>query len=139
MSIVQREYGVWEYKLDKHGKKIDFPLPAWFRLANPKYKKIVKILGASGSVDHTDDNSDIGDIVPFPLITRLVSNVSVDTPLNGFVMMINNYNNVKEFDLTYSNFNVLSFDAVTQLGDSFLAHNTQLIVEMEIMLVDESS
>jgi hypothetical protein len=63
-----------------------------------------------------------------------MSNLSQDTPLRGFIMMVNNYNCTKEFDVTYSNLRQLTWDILQWDNSSVVDTKTNLIVEMELML-----
>jgi hypothetical protein len=140
-------------------------LPDWFTNAQSKYKKIVRVLGSTINFINTASFIDIEVIPPTPGY-RLFSNVSTHSnivmktvtvehgnPLDpsapkfvhtsspeGFVMMINNYNSVKEYDITYENIREIKFylrpwNSVTT-ENSFL--DVDFVCELELLLIDEN-
>jgi hypothetical protein len=132
--------------------------PDWFINALPKYKKIVKVLGSTVNWVNQDDWI-MSDPVPlnpgYRLFSNIVtnSNVVMETILvgpdperiksigkEGFVMMVNNYNSAKEFDITYENIRDVQFflrpwHKFTQQIDS---SPIDFVCELELLLIDES-
>jgi hypothetical protein len=54
-------------------------------------------------------------------------------------MMINNYNNVKEFNVSNSNLTELTFDVITTTGGSIIdSIDLFLVVELELLLIDDN-
>jgi hypothetical protein len=137
VSVIQKEFAVYICSFDQE-KYVPFRLPGWFVNADRKYKKIIRILGATAGIQcqETDIQQPTYEI-PLAAGSRLYSNVSNDTPLNGFVMMVNNYNSIKEFDVTYSNLTELTWDIEQWTGKSIVDGKTNLIVEMELMITDK--
>jgi sensor histidine kinase YesM len=132
MYIIQKEYHVIFTKIsekDEH-KWEPYILPYWFAHSSPLYKKIVRILGATGGVHMETD-----EIAPLQPLSTLWCNVANDTPTNGFIMIMNNYNSVKEYDITNSHLTQLEFD-VMNLGHSNVSEILKCIIEIEILLID---
>jgi hypothetical protein len=139
-----------EYEKAAYDNRNKFNLPDWFVNADKKYRKIVRVLGASaGWYD-----KDVGDQIDVPKGTRLAGNLAKDYPRDGFnlpdlpdfnyIMMVNNYNNVKEYDITESNIRVLEWELRNRDGTAvWYPHETgegdhnlilDLVVELEILL-----
>jgi hypothetical protein len=139
-----------EYERSMYETRNKFQLPDWFINADRKYKKIVRVLGCSaGWYD-----KDTGEQIELPKGTRLASNLAKDCPRDrfslsdlpdfNFIMMINNYNNVKEYDITESNIRVLEWEIRSKDGTAvWYPHETgegdhnlilDLVVELQISL-----
>jgi hypothetical protein len=73
---------------------------------------------------------------------RFAGNIAEDTPLNGFIMMVNNYLDVKDFDVTYRNVRELQWWCYDNLGAPFpgdpVHQHMDLVVEYQLLLVDEN-
>jgi hypothetical protein len=92
------------------------------------------VLGATGCVYSTATP----DEVEVPKYLRLMSNLSKDFPSNEFIMMLNNYNSVKEFDITHMNIRALDWYAVDAKGVGFPdihGLHLDLVIELELLLV----
>jgi hypothetical protein len=152
MSVIKRAYMNIYDNFDRYTKNNS---PDWF--INSNKRKVVRVLGVTAKV--TDSNWVEPSQPPqirFPAEIRLFSNltkdepwsnipkVSEDTNIRGipqnfnFVMMLNNYNSVKEFDITYSNLKHLEFRYVNFDGIKFEMFGTELvsdiIIELELVL-----
>jgi hypothetical protein len=147
MSVVKREYIACQYIIDPP-PPIPIPtppdyvvpdlvtkpyaLPDWFVKSPPQYKKIVRVLGATGFIIEPVTGED------FEIATgvRLMGNLTKDFPLNGFIMMMNNYDCVKEFDITYSNIRDLTFWCRNGLQKPYPISMMymDLVVELELLL-----
>ena len=187
MSIVQKNYFVVQSRIDpdyKHpnppstdppqtgessriylpaGVVAEAKFPDWFTNANMKYKKIVRVLGAS--VNMVETTMLYGTIEPISSDFRIFSNIAshsnitmkTDTPdpvydvdgtkltttyqTEGFVMMVNNYNSVKEYDITYENMREVHFYLRpwnSLVTNKFEGHAVDFVCELELLLVDES-
>jgi hypothetical protein len=140
-------------------------LPDWFTNAPSKYKKIVRVLGTTINFVRSIKFDEVDVISPTPGY-RLFSNVNAHSNIvmktvkvvhdnvlepeapqfihssspEGFVMMINNYNSVKEFDITYENLREIKF--YLRPWNSVINENSVLdidfVCELELMLIDES-
>jgi hypothetical protein len=139
-------------------------LPDWFTNAPAKYKKVVRVLGSTINFINTASFIDI-EVFPPTAGYRMFSNVCTNSnivmktvtvqhtdPLDpappkfvhtsspeGFIMMINDYNSVKEFDITYENIRELKFyirpwNSVTT-ENSFL--DVDFVCELELILMEE--
>jgi hypothetical protein len=111
------------------------PLPQWFIDAPTKYKKIIRISGATAGISNPADGtqSDISKGV------RLFGPLAKYFATNGFIMMLNNYNNVKEYEITYTNIRDLSWSVVDFLNHAFppIGEHLDLVIEMEILLTQD--
>ena len=69
-------------------------------------------------------------------------NLTKDFPSKESSMMINNYNNIKEFDVSFLNLTQLDWYVIDGLKEPYPpddpAHVLDLVVEIELLLVDES-
>jgi hypothetical protein len=108
-------------------------LPDWFTNAQPQYKKIIKVLGSTINFIDSRVFMNIQIVPPNPGY-RMFSNIASHSNVvmrtttathsptdyddvtfhysvsnDGFVMMINNYNSVKEYDVTYDNLRKVMF------------------------------
>jgi hypothetical protein len=138
MTVVKKEYMTI---FDKCEPDAQYLLPQWFVNAAPNYTKIIRVLGATACYI-------IGsDIFDFPKNTRLCSNLTSDFPSNqgfihptfhptfNFVMMLNNYNSAKEFDVTHSNLQYLMFEYDNEVGGVFEAgEKMDIVIELEVMI-----
>jgi hypothetical protein len=102
-------------------------------------------LGATCSF--TDEDGNVTDL---PKNIRLISNLTQDVPKYGlklskemmnspvanfnFVMMVNNFNNPKEFDVPQSNLRSLKFACIYDNGNYFGASIMDLVIELEILI-----
>jgi hypothetical protein len=138
MSVVKKEYmtifDTFKQPLEQ------YVLPDWFVHAAPKYTKIVRVLGCTASY--------IKDNMPYDLSKnmRIYSNLTSDFPSNqnftpsilnptfNFVMMVNNYNSAKEFDVTHSNLQYLQFEYLLQNGGVFGEEFYDVVIELELMI-----
>jgi hypothetical protein len=140
-------------------------LPDWFINAIPKYKKIVRVLGSTINFINSSSFNDIEIVSPTPGF-RMFSNLAThsnivmetvtvghDNPFEpeaptfththqteGFVMMINNYNSVKEYDITFENIREIKF--YLRPWNSVTSENSVLdvdfVCELELLLIDDS-
>jgi hypothetical protein len=129
MSVVQKDYVVFLLRREIEKGEVNLiktlRLPPWFILAD-KYKKIIRVLGATAGYESQQ-------------YLRLFSNISDDSLSRGFIMMINNYNNVKEFNVSNSNLTDLTFAVLTpQWNDIIDDINLFLVVELELLLIDDN-
>jgi hypothetical protein len=129
MSVVQKDYVVFFLRREIEKGEVNLiktlRLPPWFILAN-KYKKLIRVLGATAGYENQQ-------------YLRLFSNISDDSLSRGFIMMINNYNNVKEFNVSNSNLTDLTFAVLTPQGNDIIDDiNLFLVVELELLLVDDN-
>jgi hypothetical protein len=145
-----------------------FKLPDWFTNAPTKYKKIVRILGTTVNFIQSHAFVDI-DVMPPTPGYRMFSNVNMhsnitmktvtieqpDNPFDptppkfihtsqpeGFIMMINNFNSVKEYDITFENIRQLKFylrpwNSVTTENPHGL--DVDFVCEPELLLIDETA
>jgi hypothetical protein len=105
MAIVQKEYVCFNYVLNKdnlHTRPIF--LPVWLMNAPMKYTKIIKFLGCTANVIDSIWNY----VREVAKSVKLMSNLTKNTLLNEFVGMTNNYECVKEFDITHKNIRELT-------------------------------
>jgi hypothetical protein len=116
-------------------------LPSWFVNALPEYRKIIRVLGATGGIKMYDGHPETMYTIPLSPADRLYGNIANDTMLNGFVMCINNYMNTKEFDVTHSNLTELTWDIRGFDGESIIdpihPEYIDLVVEVELLLTSE--
>jgi hypothetical protein len=146
MSVVKREYLVCQYIIDPPPPippdwiepdlvTKPYALPDWFSKSPPQYKKIVRVLGATGYIiDPTT-----GEEFETSIGIRLMSNLTKDFPLNGFIMMMNNYDCVKEFDITYNNIRELTWWCRNGIQKPYPLTGMwmDLVVELELLLTTE--
>jgi hypothetical protein len=157
MSVIKRAYMNIHDTFEPYTKT---NLPDWF--VNTNYRKVVRVLGITATT------TDTGWIEPsqppqirFPAETRLFSNLTKAEPWSNipklgknqvvgagyvpegfnFVMMLNNYNSVKEFDITYSNIKQLEFRYVNMKGFLYESFGdnviTDIIIELELVLSEK--
>jgi hypothetical protein len=139
-----------EYDKTVYENRNKFQLPDWFVNADPKYRKIVRVLGASAGWYDKDS----GEQIDVPKGTRLAGNLAKDCPRDGFllpdlpdfnyIMMVNNYNCTKEYDITESNIRVLEWEIRSRDGTAVgYPHETgegdanlilDLVIELQIEL-----
>jgi hypothetical protein len=130
MTIVQKEY--LTIFLDEFLEPTN--LPDWFTNASPKYKKIIRVLGTTAQYRGATDMLDL------PKGIRLVSNLTKDFPAGkfkgqevpgfNFVMMVNNYNRVKDYNVTQSNLQQLRFNFVNGDGNMFGSTDMYVVIEL---------
>ncbi|GHU20311.1 hypothetical protein FACS189472_11430 [Alphaproteobacteria bacterium] len=140
-------------------------LPMWFINAPAKYKKIIRVIGATVNQIVASEYGFLTTIeVPVQPGYRLFSNIVSNSPnvmistrspshgganaadlqrvvgKEGFVMMVNNYNCVKEFDVTMDDLREMTFYIRTYNGhtDQRFCNYVDFVAELELMLVDES-
>jgi hypothetical protein len=68
-----------------------------------------------------------------------MGSLTKDFSSNGFVMMMNNYNCVKEFDVTHLNIRELTWYVINGIGNPFPGIDYQhmdLVVELELLLIE---
>jgi hypothetical protein len=153
MAVIKRSYlNIYDH-FEPYTKT---NLPDWF--VNTNKRKVVGVLGVTATI--TDANWIEPSQPPqirFPAEIRLFSDLAQDEPWNNipkmgkdefrynvvpdgfnFVIMLNNYNSVKEFDITYSNIKQLEFRYVNMkgflyesLGDDI---TVDIIIELELVL-----
>jgi hypothetical protein len=144
MSIVKKEYlncirdiiEPEDWVGPKPFRSAPFTLPDWFTKAKLPLKKIIRVLGATASI-YIENSPDEEDP---PKGLRLYSNLSKDFPSNEFIMMLNNYNCIKEFDITYLNINELDWYVIDSRFKPFPdVHGLHMpmVIEMELLLVNE--
>jgi hypothetical protein len=156
MSIIKKAYMNIYDNFEVYTKT---NLPDWF--VNSNQRKVVRVLGITATVTDTEwVEASQPPQIRFPAEIRLFSNLTKDEPWNNipkkkigpspvpedfnFVMMLNNYNSVKEFDITYSNLKQLEFRYVNMQGTLFERFGdniiTDIIIELELILseIDDS-
>jgi hypothetical protein len=154
MTIIKRSYLNIYDNFTQYSK---INLPDWF-INSPK-RKIVRVLGVTATITDTNSDDPQPPQVKFPPEIRLFSNLTRDEPSSNiptlkfgescvvgipeefkFVMMINNYNSVKEFDITYSNIKQLEFRYVNMQGFRYETFGTNvvsdIIIELELVLAE---
>ena len=117
MTVVRKDYFtnyVWDLNQTK------FILPDWFVNASLKYKKVIRVLGASCGVIQSGGNETDTAVKGLRLMSNITKDLRPDikmmlrnddgTPRNppipdlfegmNFIMIVNNYNDVKEYDVT---------------------------------------
>ncbi|GHU18242.1 hypothetical protein FACS189472_06280 [Alphaproteobacteria bacterium] len=134
-------------------------LPMWFVNGLPKYRKIVRVLGATVNWVNQEDYV-FSDPVPLNPGYRLFSNIVTNANIvmltstapaiyrrvmrqvgkEGFVMMVNNYSSVKEFDITNESIREIQFFLRPwhSFVDSTKASPIDFVCELELLLVDDS-
>jgi hypothetical protein len=133
-------------------------LPVWFENADRKYKKIVRVLGASVATLSTEimepTQEEDAIITGFRLYSNINqrSNIVMKTSLTnddarnnkfqenqniGFIMMINNYNSTKEFDITNDNINEIKFYLRYWSSATNFNFIIDAVVELELLIVDD--
>jgi hypothetical protein len=142
MSVIKREYLCCQYDHTPpptwegdHWETKPYPLPDWFVNALPQYKRIIRVLGATGGMIDVESGVEPDEA---PRGIRLMSNLTKDFPSNKFVMMMNKYNCVKEFDITYNNIRELTFWTLDGINKPFPAPGVHmdLVIELELMIVN---
>jgi hypothetical protein len=134
-------------------------LPDWFKNANRKFRKIIRVLEASVATLPTlivESNEEEDIIKPgFRLYSNINprSNILMKTSLTddegkkgkyqessniGFIMMINNYNSTKEFDMTDDYINDVQFYIRYWSSAIHLNFILDCVIELEILLVDDN-
>jgi hypothetical protein len=155
MTIIKKSYLNIYDNFTLHTKT---NLPDWY--VNSSKRKIVRVLGITATitdtnwVEHTQPPQ-----IRFPPEIRLFSNLAKDEPCSNipklkfsetevvgipedfnFIMMLNNYNSVKEFDITYSNIKQLEFSYVTMGGFKYETFGTNvvsdIVIELELVLAE---
>jgi hypothetical protein len=139
MSVVKKEYMTIFDKCEPEAK---YYLPQWFVNATPNYTKMIRVLGVTACYIIRPNTFD------FPKNIRLCSNLTSDFPSDqsfihptihpnyNFVMMVNNYNSAKEFDVTHSNLQYLSFEYDNELGGPFGSGEIMdIVIELELMII----
>jgi hypothetical protein len=139
MSVIKREYLCCQYDIIPdlfvaepwHTKP--YALPDWFINAPPQYKKIVRILGATGNYMAPDSGEEPDEL---PRGVRLMGSLTKDFPLNNFIMMMNNYDCVKEFNITYNNIRELTWWLENGVHSPLPAPGVHmdLVVELELLM-----
>jgi hypothetical protein len=132
-------------------------LPFWFTNAPQKYKKVIRVLGAT--VSHITNVDVPGFLEPLSIGYRVFSNIVTNSNLvmltatgqpenpnkqwgtEGFVMMVNNYNATKEYDVTYDNIREVKF--YLRPWNGFVADTPtptyiDFVCELELLLIDTS-
>jgi anaerobic ribonucleoside-triphosphate reductase len=61
----------------------------------------------------------------------------IETQNVGFIMMINNYNSTKEFDITYDNINDVQFYIRYWSTTIHLKFILDCFIELELLIVDD--
>jgi hypothetical protein len=128
-------------------------LPDWFRYAPNKYRKLVRVLGATVHIIHVSTNPDEVDEIAAGY--RLFSNINphdqflMKTAIDdktildplvgkaGFIMLVNNYLSEKEFDITNENLhNIKFYIRPFKYYTLFLKDNDVLdfVAELELVL-----
>ncbi|GHU19240.1 hypothetical protein FACS189472_08740 [Alphaproteobacteria bacterium] len=133
-------------------------LPQWFVNSSAKYKKIVRVLGATVNWVNQEDYVFSDPVPPNPgyrLFSNIVTNANVVLQTNtmnerrktkriigkeGFVMMVNNYNSVKEFDITNENIREIQFFLRPwhSYTDNIDTSPIDFVCELELLLIDDS-
>jgi hypothetical protein len=132
-------------------------LPVGFINADKKYKKIIRVLGASVATLPTlivEPNMEEDIIKPgFMLYSNINprSNIVMKTSLAdddckqgkciesqnvGFIMMINNYNSTKEFDVTDDYLNDIQFYLRYWASAIHFNFILDCVIEIELLIVD---
>jgi hypothetical protein len=133
-------------------------LPDWFINSNKNFKKIIRVLGCSvGTLPTVIPEPNLEEDIIKPGF-RLYSNINprsnilmktsatVDDAKNcifqdsqniGFIMMINNYNSTKEFDITDDNINEVKFYIRYWSSSINLNFILDAVVELELLIVDD--
>jgi hypothetical protein len=133
-------------------------LPVWFINANKKYRKIIGVLEASVATLPTlivEPQEEEDNIKPgFRLYSNINprSNIVMKTSLTdddckkgkniesqnvGFIMMINNYNSTKEFDVTDDYLNDIQFYIRYWSSTINLNFILDCVIEIELLIVEE--
>jgi hypothetical protein len=154
MTIIRKEYFtnyIWD--LEQH----QFVLPDWFTKASLKYKKIIRVLGASCGVIQSGGNETDTSVKGLRLMSNLTKDFPPDikimlrnydgSPRNppipdlfegmNFIMIVNNYNNVKEYDVTLSDLKHLTWGLMSPGGGIATFNGLDLVIEMELMITQE--
>jgi hypothetical protein len=130
-------------------------LPFWFTNAPQKYKKIIRVLGATVShITNIDVPGYLETLAPgYRIFSNIVTNSNVvmmtatgelENPkkewgTEGFVMMVNNYNCTKEYDVTYDNLREVKFYLRPWNGwvaDTPTPTYIDFMCELELQLLD---
>jgi hypothetical protein len=132
-------------------------LPFWFTNVPQKFKKIIRVLGAT--VNHITDIDSPGALETLNPGYRVFSNIVSNSNLvmltatgelenpkkqwgpEGFVMMVNNYNCTKEYDVTYDNLREVRFYLRPWNGyviDTHVPTYIDFCCELELLLIDPS-
>jgi hypothetical protein len=146
MSVVKKEYlNLFydvtlpsDYDINVIFRTAPYTLPDWFSKAPSNLRKIVRVLGATATTYDLTLNVDI-DI---PKAYRLMGNLTKDFPSNEFIMMLNNYNSIKEFDVTYMNITKLDWYAINGRGVQFPdLHDIHmdLVIELELIIAENDN
>ena len=134
-------------------------LPDWFTNADKKYRKIVRVLGATANKLSISLTPDPEVVVSFNGGWRLYSNLDTRTNLKmktantandallgkyvssniGFIMMVNNYNSIKEYDITDENMTDVKFYIRPWTYWTDITFYIDCVVELELMLVDTTA
>ncbi|GHU22158.1 hypothetical protein FACS189472_15020 [Alphaproteobacteria bacterium] len=127
-------------------------LPFWFSNANPKFKKIIRVLGATAHFLDPDEPvmqneqdldggwrmfSNISEDNSLLMRTRLYPEANVKVGKAGFVMVLNNYNSQKEFDISGKGINVVKFYIRPWDWQTTYKMVIDFVGECELLLVDE--
>jgi hypothetical protein len=125
-------------------------LPPWFTNAPSEFKKKIRVLGVTAM--WVKDLTDAGDLVPLDPDYRVFSNISTRSNLvmntvmhmgpkvtptigrEGFVMMANNYNSEKDFDVTYENLTDVKFYVRPWNSYTGWLHPIDFVCESEIII-----
>ena len=129
-------------------------LPDWFINADKKFKKIIRVLGSTiieiDELKYNPDDRDLksgwrlySNINPhsnLPMKTATTEDDAVMgkfqiSPNIGFIMMVNNYDCVKEFDITNENINVVEFYLRPRTFCTEYTMWFDCVVELEILLI----
>jgi hypothetical protein len=130
------------------------PIPNWFY--DSKFNKLIRVLGATAAVMQGPQLEELDMPKGLKLMGSLTKDFSntysnckgndcingcADCCVNGgnkFIMMINNYNNVKEFDVTYLNIKSLDWRLIDGYAQPFpfiKDTHVDLVVELEFILL----
>jgi hypothetical protein len=142
MTIVKKEYINCFYDIvapenwvsSEPWRTDPFTLPDWFSKANLPLKKIIRVLGATGTTYIPDQPGQ--DEIPTGM--RLMGNLTKDFPSNEYIMMLNNYNCIKEFDVTYHGIMFMNWYVLTARGllyPNLHDIHLNLVIELELLLV----
>jgi hypothetical protein len=133
-------------------------LPVWFINVDKKYRKIIRVLGTSVATLPTlivEPNMEEDEIKPgFRLYSNINprSNIVMKTSLTdddckkgkfqesqdvGFIMMINNYNSTKEFDVTDDYINDIRFYIRYWSSAIHLNFALDCVIEIELLIVSD--